>query len=690
MILWGDLETYNELPISHGTYRYAESAEVMLFAYAIDDAPAAVWDWTAGERMPDDLADAWRWPHKEVNFHNSMFDRTVLNYQWPDWAQLAPREQWRDTMVQAMVHSLPGSLDRLCEILKIPVEQAKQKDGRQLVHLFCKPRPLTSKIRRATRETHPEEWAKFKEYARLDVEAMRAIGKKLPTWNYRGEELALWHLDQVINDRGVCVDTILAETAIRSVERAQAALAARTDTLTNGEVDKATQRDRMLAHILKDYGIALPDMQADTIERRIQDPDLPPELRELLGIRLQASTSSTSKYNSLVRGVNKDGRLRGTLQFAGALRTARWAGRMFQPQNLPRTSLPQDEIDQGVEAIKAECADLVTDNVMELASNAIRGAIVAPAGKQLVVSDLSNIEGRMGAWLAGEHWKLQAFRDFDAGDGPDLYKLAYAKSFAVTPDEVTKDQRQIGKVEELMLQYEGGVGAFLTGAATYGIDLEHMTDKAMPTVPRDVIEEAQHFYEWRVEQGMGDFGLGRRVFVCCDSLKRLWRRAHPAVTDFWPTLQSAAICATQNPGKEFPAGEHLSFQREGAWLRMRLPSGRFLCYPAPMVDGETKLSYMGINQYSRKWQRLKTYGGKLMENACQAAARDVMAAAMPVAEERGYKIVLTVHDEIITETPDTEDFDSGVLSAILSTNPPWATGLPLAAGGFETYRYRKA
>ena len=715
-MIWGDLETFCEVPITHGTYRYAEACEVMLFAYAIDDAPAVCWDLTAGEPMPGDLAIALADDDELVDFHNAMFDRTVLNRS-RNLRVSIPLPRWRDTMVRALAHSLPGSLDKLCTILKIPEEEAKQKEGRQLLMLFCKPRPKNSKLRRATRETHPEEWARFKTYACHDVEGMRAVNRKLPNWNYQGEELALWHLDQAINDRGVLVDVDLAQAAIRAVERAQASLADRTHVLTDGEVQKATQRDKLLKHILAEYGVDLPDMQADTLERRIQDPDLPLELRELIAIRLQASTSSTSKYNSLVRGVNLDNRLRGTLQFAGALRTARWAGRMFQPQNLPR--LDSDAVadwcevekldkvditrylDIGVEALKSNAEDLVYDNVMALCSNEIRGSIVAPPGRKLVVSDLSNIEGRKGAWLAGERWKLQAFRDFDTiigvdekgkpvRKGPDLYNLAYAKSFAVSPDQVSTEQRQIGKVQELMLQYEGGVGAFLTGAATYGIDLDHMAKMAMPSVPTDVLEEAEGFLEWRLKNRLGNFGLPTEVFLACESLKRLWRRQHPEIVDLWSVLLAQAKVAVCNPGRWFKAGEHLAFRRDGAWLRMRLPSGRFLCYPSPLIDDAGKLSYMGINQYSRKWQRLKTYGGKLMENACQASSRDVMARAMPVAQDQGFDIVLTVHDELITEADDIPDMSVELLSQILANNPRWAEGLPLAAGGFETYRYRKA
>lgn len=694
--LWLDLETYSEVPISHGTHAYAEKAEVMLFAWAIDDGPVSVWDCTTGAPMPEKLRQALQNSQVLVVAHNSHFDRTILRHVFPD---LCPQvERWRDTMVQALAHGLPGSLGTLCEILQVENDQTKDKEGRQLVHLFCKPRPTTSTIRRATRETHPEQWAKFVAYAGQDIVAMRAVESKLPTWNYKGAELALWHLDQRINDRGFCVDLELAEAAIATVEREQKALAKRTQALTDGDVQAATQRDALLAHVLEAYGVDLPDMQQSTLERRLNDPDLPEPLRELLAIRLQASTSSTAKYRTLIKGASADGRLRGTLQFCGASRTGRWAGRMFQPQNLPRPTHKQHEIDEGIEALKIDCADLITDNVMALTSSAIRGAIVAPKGKKLVIADLSNIEGRMLAWLAGEDWKLQAFRDYDTivghdekgkpiRKGYDLYKLAYAKAFNIHPDEVDDHMRQIGKVKELMLGYEGGVGAYITGAATYRIDLEAMAEQAVDTIPEHVKQEALRAYEW-AEKQRRTFGLSKRAYVVCDAFKRLWRNSNPQIASWWKEVENNVVAAIIRPGVTRTC-RRVKIRRDGNWLRIALPSGRVLCYPSPQVDDQGKVSYMGINQYSRKWQRLKTYGGKLVENITQAAARDIMAAAMPAIEAAGYQIVLSVHDEFITEAPDTDDFNRDGLAALMSTNPKWAEGLPLAAAGFETYRYRK-
>lgn len=690
--LYLDLETYCEVPIQNGTHAYAENAEIMLFAYALNDEPVKVWDCTSERLMPDDLAEYLADDRITLTAHNSHFDRTVL---WHTGDRL-PITRWRDTMVKALAHSLPGSLDALCEVLRVPVDKAKDKAGKQLVQLFCKPRPKHSALRRATKQTHPVEWERFVEYAALDIEAMRVIDAKLPAWNYQGSELALWHLDQTINDRGFAVDVELAKAAIEAVDRAQKQLADDAAEMTGGAVRAATQRDALLTHLLIKYGVNLPDMKKSTLERRINDESLPQAMRDLLAIRLQASTTSTSKYRTLVRATSSDHRLRGTLQFNGASRTGRWAGRLFQPQNLPRPSMKQHVIDQGIAALKAGCADLLFPNVMELTSSAIRGCIVAPAGKKIVVADLSNIEGRMLAWLSGESWKIRAFYEFDAGTGHDLYALAYAKSFNVSPQVVMDNKengdgtmRQIGKVQELALGYQGGVGAFLTFAAAYNINLEEMADIAFAMLPPDIVQEAADAYIWTKKNKRPTFGLSERAWLTCDSFKRSWRYAHPNTVDWWHELEQGACRAIWSPTREVIRVRKVKMQKVGAWLRVTLPSGRHLCYPSPQVSDEGKLTYMGVDQYTRKWQRIGTYGGKLAENITQAASRDVLGHNAPHIEKSGYKIVLSVHDEYLTETEDRPEFNSPALAGLMATNPPWAEGLPLAAAGFEAYRYKK-
>jgi DNA polymerase len=683
--LWWDLETFSETPIKDGSHKYAENAEVLLFAWAIDDGPVSVWDVASDKHRPRELIEAIAEADEYWGHNSGGFDRPVLRKAIPSVFQHFKEERHRDTMVQALCHGLPGSLDALCEIFRLDADVAKSKRGKQLIRMFCMPRPANSKVSRFTRDTHPDEWEEFKEYAKSDITSMRILHSKMPKWNYPNHEfeLKLWQLDQKINSEGIYVDLDLATKAIEAVDAAQAVLASDVKEATDGAVDSATQRDRMLEYVLKEHGISLPDMRADTLERRIADPSLSSGVRELLAIRLQASTSSVSKYRRLIRSTSADGFLRGVIQFSGAGRTGRDAGRLFQPQNLMRPTLDQKEIETGIEAIKAGCTDLVTDNVMELCANTMRGVIIAPPKQKIVVADLSNIEGRVLAWLAGEEWKLQAFRDFDAGKGEDLYRVGYGSTFGIAPSEVDKQQRQIGKVIELFLGFEGGVGAFITGAATYGIDLDTMKAE----VRGDVWHEAEGFYNWCVDTKRSVFGLKPETFMMCDSIKRMYRRKNTKIQTLWSDVKESAITAIQNEGIEILCRK-VTMVRKGNWLRIILPSGRSLSYPAPRVE-DGNVSYMGMNQYSRKWQRLTTYGGKLVENMTQAVARDVFKSCYPRVLEEGYSIRLPVHDELITYAPDGLLYNPEHLAGLMAVTPPWASGLPLAAAGFEAQRYRK-
>jgi DNA polymerase len=681
--LYLDLETYSETSITHGTHAYAADAAILLCAWAWDDAPVQVTDFTAGEQLSDDVLEGLT--YAEVVIHNSHFDRTVIRHVW---GIDISTDHIHDTMVQAMAHSLPGSLGMLCEVLGLPADKAKDKDGKRLIQLFCKPLPMNRKLRRATRETHPAEWERFKAYAASDVEAMREVRKRIPTVNFTPAERELWELDQRINDRGVRIDLALVDSAIDAIYTARHQLADRTREITEGSVSSTTLNEVFRLHLFEAFGIDLPDLQMATVEKVLAQTDLNPAMRELLLIRLQASSTSTSKYRVLQRGTSRDGRLRGLLQFCGAIRTGRWAGRLFQPQNLPRPTLKQKAIDAGIEALRVGCAHLTVDNVMELVSSCIRSCIVAAPGKKLVVADLANIEGRVQAWLANEEWKLKAFRDFDAGQGPDLYKLAYSKSFGIKPEAVTGEQRQVGKVQELALAYEGGVGAFATFAGAYNIDLDDLADKVLPEASEEIVAKADKFLEWAKKDKRPRYGLSDNAFVACDVLKRVWRDAHPNITGYWAKLKSVVGRALASRGNTFNE-IGLRVRASKNWLLIGLPSGRTLCYPSPQVAEDGAVSYMGIDQYTRKWTRISTHGGKLFENIVQAIARDVMAANMPLIEAAGYAIILTVHDEIIAETPDEPGYNVEHMAALLAEPPTWALDMPLAAAGFETHRYRK-
>jgi DNA polymerase len=651
-ILYLDLETFCATKISHGTYRYAEDAEVMLVAWAWNAEPVNVWetqdipDWREALQEMIDHAD-------KVVIHNSAFDRTVLREQGIH----IPIEKIVDTMVLALQHGLPASLGQLCDVLNVPTDKAKDKAGKKLIHLFTKPCPKNWKLRRATRETHADEWKAFIEYARLDVDAMRDVHGRLPHWNDTNYERNLWWVDQRINDRGIAVDLDFARSALRAFDRASRTLASRAAHLTGGSVTSATQRQRLLDHFKDTLNFEPEDLTRATLGNLLSG-DLDPQVRELLEIRQQAAATSPAKYTVLLNGTSRDGRLRGLIQFCGAARTGRDAGRLFQPQNLPRSPDWFDDVVQEttVAAFKADCEDIIWDNVSERCAFGVRGALVAPIGKKLVIADLSNIEGRVLAWLAGENWKIAAFKAYDRGDGHDLYKVTAGRILDKDPGDVTKTERQLqGKVPELAGGYQGGVGAYRKmGGAVF----DAMSDEAI------------------------------------QEIVTAWRRAHPRTRSLWYDMEAAAREAINNLGESFGVRDLLTFDvkpdTQGiAWLRMRLPSGRYLCYPRPEVSDSGSITHEGMNQYTRKWERLDTYGGKLTENAVQAIARDVFMTGMLRAEVDGFDVCIRVHDELVCETPDNPTYTKEGLAELMSTNPSWSAGLPLSAAGFETLRYRK-
>ncbi len=684
--LFIDTETFSEVPITNGVFAYSEKVEVMIVTYAIDDGPVQAWDITSGFSRPLDLKNALSDPTVEIVVHNSQFDRTVTRQDFMMRLDL-PLNRIHDTMARARAHSLPGGLGKLCGIFAIPADQAKDKAGRNLIMLFCKPRPKNSELRRATRLTHPKEWAQFLDYAKSDISAMRVLYKKLPMWNFQGFEREFWEVDARINERGVATDLELVDATLFAISETTDELSRRTAEQTGNSVQMTTQRDRLLKYIELTYGIKYPDLTATMVDKALNAEDTPREVKDLLLLRAEASKSSTAKYKKFKEATSSDGRLRGLFVYCGASRTGRFAGNIVQPQNLPRPTMPAEDIELGIDALKAGCAGLIFPSVMSLASNAIRGCFIPAPGKKFVIADLSNIEGRVCAWLAGEEWKLQAFRDFDAGTGPDLYKLAYAKAFRIDHTKVDKHQRSVGKVLELFMQYGGGVGAFVTGARGYGIDLDDLADRAWDSIPLSIREESRKWWEVSVKEKK-TYDLAEKTFVVCDSLKRMWRAAHPGTTGWWANIKWNLEAAVSSTGVYMHRSGMLQYHKNGAWTRIVLPSGRSLCYPSMrLVDGE--LSYAGINPYSRQWGRVKTYSGKICENICQAVARDVLAAGIMNAEKAGYPVVMHIHDEIVSEVPDKEGYTVDRLSELMTSGINWADGLPLAAAGFEATRYKK-
>lgn len=699
-VLWLDLETYSDIPVNRGVHKYAESRqlEILIFAYALDDRPAQAWI-PSEALMPQELSEALSDPSVTVIAHNSSFDRTVLRHVYPDMEVFRTADRWKDTMIAAAALSLPRSLAGLCGALGIPVEESKDAAGKSLITVFCQP----TSYGRHTAEELPDEWAHFVSYAVRDVEAMRTCARRMPlhyltpkAWEQIWSE---WRIDQRINDRGICVDTDLARHVCKACGTALKEAASRYPELTGGAVASPAAvgalRDWLAAQ-----GIHVDDLSAAVVSGLLERTDISDTVREVLRIRQYAGLASVKKFDSLLASVSQDNRLRGCLQFMGTARTGRFCGRIFQPQNLPRGSFKPAEVELAISAFRCDIADLVYPSPLEAGKECLRALLWAPSGAKLCVADLSNIEGRTLAWLAGEDWKLKAFRDFDDGHGVDLYKATYARTFNVRPEDVTKKQRQIGKVMELALGYQGGVGAFVNFARVYGIDLEgDFTHAVKESISSDRWDEAAASYAYMAER-FPDFSsdLSRDAWSACQAVRTAWREAHPKICQFWSELKDAVTRLTSDdrrPDGAIPAGR-ISFtyyrHHGGLDILARLPSGRVMIYPLarpPKPEERADLVFREYSGYASGGVETRTYAGKLCENITQAVARDILTSSMKPIEDAGYRIVLSVHDEYITEAPDTPDYSHEVLARLMATPPAWADGLPLAAAGFEAYRYRK-
>nr|DAQ12120.1 MAG TPA: DNA polymerase I [Caudoviricetes sp.] len=752
-LLYLDLETFSEADLKKcGSYSYAEhpSTEILLALYAIDDEPPKCWDCTAEDKMPDDLKHALRQVqrHKaKVVMHNgNMFDRLVIKKVWD--IELDPRDII-DTMVCAFRHSLPGSLAGLCEVLQIDEDLAKDKSGKALINRFSKPTPKNYNIRRYDRTTHPEEWKAFIKYGISDITSMREVYHSLPQWGNIEFENTVLAVDQRINDRGFYVDTALANAAIDAVKRHKIELQAEANAKWGAGLTGAaflpTLRDLAPVHEIL-------NAQKSTLNDLLADDDLPDDARTIIEMRLGASSTASTKYNPLLLGLSADGRRRGCLQYGGASRTLRFAGKGFQPQNLARGYYSDDpknkkkkvrpeglseeawwrELNQltfGIDMLLKGRAHWTYD-VAKLTASTVRSCIIPTPGNKLLVADYSNVEGRGLAWAAGEETALNTFRA-----GLDIYCVTAGKMFGMDPDyilESRSDLRQIGKACELGLGYGGGVAAFLTFAKNLGLDLYAMAETMKGTFPDHIWAAAKRGYEYaRIQEknkkGFNgqkaerpSYDLPKNVWLTCDSIKRMWRESHPATCQFWNDLESAAMNAIKDPGTAYWAGAAVrengdraikitrTFTKEkgervpGWWLKVELPSGRVLSYPGIGISVEKQIEeddrteyrerirYMGQNQTTRQWSKQYTYGGKLSENVTQALCRDLLAFALVNVEiNQGWPIVLHVHDEIVCDVPKTDEYSIQGLISKMCELPSWAGGFPLAATGDELMRYAK-
>ena len=656
-----DIETYCDLNLKKvGVYRYCEhpSFEILLIAYSYDDGPVEILDLSvmgaAQSYVYNELLDSIINPKVVKYAHNALFERVAFSY-WLGGENLEP-ESWFCTMVHAAYCGLPLALGQVSEVLKLG-DSAKDKAGRELIKYFClpcKPTAANGGRTRNLRHHAPDKWEAFKEYCKQDVVAEKAICHRLRNYPIPQSELDLYALDQRINDRGVMVDLDFAKNCFDFSERLKGQYKQQLKDLTG--LDNPGSPQQLKRWLESKTGKEIKSLDKRVLPELLQDVDAP-EVVQVLKIRSLSAKTSVSKFKKALGVTNADSRFRGLLQFYGAGRTGRWAGRQIQVHNLPRGTQRFNDLNvcrNLVAAREYSVLELIYDEPMSILSGLIRPMFIAPKGKKLVVSDFSAIEARVLAWLAGEKWRLDVFNSHGK-----IYEASASAMFGVTMENVTKDLRSKGKVSELAFQYQGNIGA----ALKFGAD----------------------------KMGLSESEI--------DAIVKKWRKANPAIVQMWYDTQKAAILAVKNPGERITIKRKkgIAFEYDGNILKIWLPSGRHLSYVQPrLMQGEygDKLTYMGLNSKEEgkggSWSRLGTYGGKLVENVTQAVARDLLAYSMQMAEAAGFKICMHVHDEIVTEVDATEQHTAlDLLNAEMAKRPQWAEGLPLNAEGFVTDFYRK-
>ena len=647
-----DLETYSTTDIGAcGSYKYMEDPEfeILLMSYAYDDDEVTVIDLTAGEKVPLTVMFDLTNPGVTKAAWNCAFERNAILTQW---GMYCPPEQWEDSMILAGQCGLPMSLAGASEALGLGEDQAKMKEGKALIRYFCQPCKPTKTNGMRTRnlpEHAPDKWETFKKYNGQDVVAERAIRKMLSRWAPTEREHDFWCLDARINERGVRIDRKLAINAVAMDEKYKAELTERAIAITGLENPKSvTQVKNWLAD---QEGKCFPSLNKKVVAEVVSELQTD-EAKEFMAIRTELSKSSTAKYAAMLRSICRDDHVRGCFQFYGANRTGRFAGRLVQFQNMSKNEMPD----------LADCRELVRDGhysavkalyggVAKPLSELVRTAIIPEEGHRILVADFSAIEARVIAWLAGEQWRLDTFRE-----GGDIYCASAAQMFHVPVVKHGENGhlRQKGKVAELALGYGGGVNAL----KAFGADKMGMTE-----------EEMQETVD-------------------------LWRESSPKICQLWQTMEKAACrCVlSKAPTKDSLAG--IRFDYENGVLWMTLPSGRRIAYwgaqytESRFHPGRRVLSYMGVDQQTKKWNRIETWGGKLVENLVQATARDCLRESMFSLDTEGYDIRAHVHDEVIVTEP-IGGRSVEQMAEVMGRTIDWAPGLPLRADGYETPFYMK-
>jgi DNA polymerase len=660
----------------------------------------------------------------EVVVHNAAFERAIWNKVMrrpsnrPWWPELKLRQQ-NCTMARAQVHGFPGQLEKLGPVLGSPY--GKDMEGAGLMLRVCRPRKFTEAgepIWWNSDPSWPEKLERLQKYCDRDVDEETFADTILPQLS--ASERDVWEFDQIINERGVRIDRPLVERCITVADEAQRRINYRMTKATNGAVKKVSETAKIVTY-LQERGVPCKSIKKGDHDELLIYSDLvdDPNTKLVVELRRDGYKSSTAKFPAMLKCASEeDDRARGLLNYSGAIATGRWAGRLIQPQNFPRVDVDRDlptvlaiiELLKGQYSPKEICdiIEVCYGEVMPWLAKMLRAMLIAGEGKEFIGGDLSNIEGRIAAWMVGEQWKLEAFRAYDRKEGPDLYNVAYARSFNVDVTTVRKDQRQIGKVQELALGYQGSVGAFVSMVNTYQMKIYEIAAAVRAVTDNQTWDRTAAKFTKRMAYGLPeDWWTAIKVVVDA------WRGAHPKIVQGWWDLQDAAIEAVSRPGVLVPViGHNIAYAVLNDCLVCRLPSGRTLQYWHPRLvndeeevevfddDGNLievktygrnrkKVRFSGLHKKTKQWtDTLSLYGGHQFENIDQAIARDCLVVAMNRVEAAGYPVVLTVHDENLSEV-DEGFGDEKEYARLMSTNTDWNAGLPMAAAAWRDKRYVK-
>ena len=664
-----DLETYSEVNIGKaGAYRYIldPSFEILLFAYSLDGMPVERIDVASGQVIPLWLKSAIKNPLYIKHAYNAAFEWFALS----KYLGLLPPDQWRDTMLHALYCGYPASLDAAGKAMGLPEDKKKLATGKALIRYFCvpcKPSNANGNRTRNLPQHDPAKWALFKEYNGQDVVTEMEIERRLSAFPVPAFVQKQWETDLLMNARGVAADMEMVSGALVIGATVKSQLMAEARQLSGLDNPNSIKQLAQWLTDATDSDAEITSVTKETVATMLKQPQ-PANVQRMLEIRQELGKTSTKKYDALETCIADDGRVRGLLQFYGANRTGRWAGRLVQVQNLPRTyTHPLPPARQLVKDRNIDGLRLMYGSINDTLSQLIRTAFVATPGNVLIDADFSAIEARVISWLAGQEWRLEVFRTHGK-----IYEASASQMFHVPIEKIKKGNpeyalRQRGKVAELALGYQGGVSAMRR------MDTGHNLDDLSDDEVKGIVDR--------------------------------WRETNSMIRDLWNIVDSAAVTVITNGGAQTIRSEttdavitlacELDIITGTRYMTILLPSGRKLYYPSPEIGvnrwGNPSVSYMGQNQTTKRWERVETYGGKLVENIVQAIARDCLAIAIENLEAQGLHVVFHIHDEVVIDTPAWADEDTMLetVTKIMTKPIPWAQMLPLNADGWVDKFFKK-